>query len=159
MIRIKNTAEDYSKSLLHRTAPKFELEPTLGGQRIRLRSFLDITEEHYARVKPMIDVWVAGGMVEVINLSDIAAPTSIVFTPPVIDKEIEKAFDTSAKQILEQAISIGPVDVVEVPEVVPPPFTAPSPFSEPTEPFVPTAPVVDEKPDNSKKHPGKKKLF
>lgn len=73
MYRIKNTAEDRTKHLLHRTATKFELEPTLGGIRIRLGAFLDITDEHYERVKPVVDEWVKKGMVEVIqNGSDSA---------------------------------------------------------------------------------------
>ena len=68
MYRIKNTAEDRTKHLLHRTAAKFELEPALGGVRIRLGSFVDITDEHYERVKPLVDEWVKKGMVEVVDL-------------------------------------------------------------------------------------------
>lgn len=65
MYRIKNTADDRSKHLLHRTANQFELEPQIGGHRIRLRSYLDITDEHYERVKHMVDAWVRKGIVEV----------------------------------------------------------------------------------------------
>lgn len=65
MYRIKNTAEDRSKHLKHRTATKFEIEPSLGGNRIRLGSYLDISDEHYARVKPTVDEWVKNGTVDV----------------------------------------------------------------------------------------------
>ncbi len=65
MYRIKNTADDRSKHLLHRTASQFELEPNLGGHRIRLGTYYDITDEHYERVKPVLDVWVKKGMVDV----------------------------------------------------------------------------------------------
>lgn len=65
MYRIKNTADDRMKHLQHRTATKFELEPSLGGHRIRLGSHHDISDEHYARVKPVIDEWVKKGMVDV----------------------------------------------------------------------------------------------
>lgn len=69
MFRIKNTADDRAKHLLHRTAAKFELEPSLGGYRIRLGTYYDITDEHYSRVKPVLDEWVKKGMVEVTNLA------------------------------------------------------------------------------------------
>lgn len=65
MYRIKNTADDRTKHLLHRTATQFELEPSLGGHRIRLGTHHDIGDEHYTRVKPVIDQWVKKGMVEV----------------------------------------------------------------------------------------------
>lgn len=68
MYRIKNTADDRMKHLQHRTATKFELEPSLGGYRIRLGSHYDISDEHYARVKPVIDEWVKKGMVDTIKL-------------------------------------------------------------------------------------------
>jgi hypothetical protein len=68
MYRIKNTADDRSKHLLHRTASQFELEPNIGGKRIRLRSHLDISDEHYGRVKHMVDAWEKKGIVEVTKL-------------------------------------------------------------------------------------------
>lgn len=64
MYRIKNTADDRQKALLHRTASKFATEPDLGGRRIRLGTSIEITDEHFARVKPVLDEWVKNGMVE-----------------------------------------------------------------------------------------------
>ncbi len=64
MYRIKNTADDRTKHLQHRTATKFELEPSLGGHRIRLGTHYDISDEHYIRVKLTIDEWVKKGMVD-----------------------------------------------------------------------------------------------
>lgn len=69
MYRIKNTADDRSKHLLHRTATQFELEPSLGGHRIRLRSYLDITDEHYERVKSVVAAWERKGIVEVSRIN------------------------------------------------------------------------------------------
>lgn len=68
MYRIRNTTDDRTKHVLHRTAPRFEVEPSLGGTRIRLGSYLDITDDHYDRVKPTLDEWVSKGMVEVRKL-------------------------------------------------------------------------------------------
>lgn len=65
MYRIKNTADDRSKHLKHRMAAKFELEPNLGGHRIRTGTHYDISDEHYGRVKPVIDEWEKKGMVDV----------------------------------------------------------------------------------------------
>lgn len=69
MYRIINTAHDRTKHLLQRTAPKFEYEPSLGGVRIMLGSYHDITDEHYQRVKPTIDQWIKNGMVDVLNIT------------------------------------------------------------------------------------------
>lgn len=80
MYRIKNTADDRTKVQLHRTASRFELEPQLGGRRIRLRSHLDITDEHYEKTKTVIDDWVRKGIVEVIKLEGegpLARPVSV----------------------------------------------------------------------------------
>lgn len=68
MYRIKNTANDRTKAHLHRTATRFESEPSLGGARIRLGSHIDISDDHYDRVKPIIDEWVTKGMVHVFKL-------------------------------------------------------------------------------------------
>jgi len=64
-VRIKNTANDRTKAHLHRLASRFELEPSIAGQRIRLNSYIDLTPEAYERAKPFIDEWVKKGMVEV----------------------------------------------------------------------------------------------
>lgn len=85
--RIKNTADDRTKVLQHRLATGFQMEPSLGGHRIRLGQFLDIAEDHYLRVKEMVDSWVAKGMVEVSvvgnNISKYPPPSVVeeVFVP------------------------------------------------------------------------------
>lgn len=78
MYRIKNTANDRTKTHLHRTAPGFNEEPNLGGKRIRMGEFLDIEDAHYERVKPILDQWVAKGMVSVSQLgvaAEVVGPT------------------------------------------------------------------------------------
>lgn len=160
-IRIKNTAEDYSKSLLHRTAPKFELEPMLGDKRIRLRSFIDITDEHYEKVKHIVAPWVKAGMVEVIQLggSDTKAKLdNLAATTQEMGgyEELKAAEETkaieekvSAKlQFTEEAAVSETVAVTTESAGAPVVEEAP-------------APAAEEKTsnDSSKKGPGKKKLF
>lgn len=171
MIRIKNTAEDRSKSLLHRTAPKFELEPSLGGQRIRIRSFIDITEDHYAKVKHIVDVWVKAGMVEVVRLDGSALPEPTVKwevqeeagnLTDTISTEVSTVGAEVIKEALElpsvtkQILPATPVEetVAETTE------SAGAPVAEVQTPA--PAPAVEEKSgsSDSKKGPGgKKKLF
>ncbi len=152
MIRIKNTAEDRTKSLLHRTAAKFELEPMLGDQRIRLRSHIDITEEHYERVKHIVAPWIAAGMVEVIGLSAGEAGASVI-------KEALKL-----PTVTEQVLPPVPVEQLDMIDDTPPVeesiVATPEPAGAPVVVEAPPAPAVEEKPVDSKKGPGgKKKLF
>lgn len=95
MYRIKNTADDRSKHLKHRTATKFELEPSLGGHRIRLGTHYDISDEHYARVKPLVDEWVKKGMVEVLELG----PMGVFWDPQRLSNA--RALEPAVKQAME----------------------------------------------------------
>ncbi len=166
MIRIKNTADDRTKVLLHRTATRFELEPVLGDKRIRLRSYLDITEEHYARLKSMVDGWVKNGMVEVTSTD--GEPIKHEETP-ILTKGYEetKAEEEAARITAEDAAAaeankdadIDVEDSVELSDTLA--VTTPEPAGAPVVEPVSTPPVVEEKssqPD-AKKGPGKKKLF
>jgi hypothetical protein len=87
MFRIKNTADDRTKELLHRTASQFELEPNLGGHRIRLGTHLDITNEHYERVKPTVATWVKKGMVDVFELGSDGSDTRKLINEPQVNAE------------------------------------------------------------------------
>lgn len=87
-VRIKNTANDRSKAHLHRTAARFELEPSFGGQRIRLGESRVISDADYHRNKQVIDEWVAKGIVEILVVAD--SPLLLVdVEPPKVDKKIE----------------------------------------------------------------------
>lgn len=135
MIRIKNTADDRRKAHLHRTASRFQMEPTLGSTRIRLRGYVDITDEHYERVKDLIEEWVAKGMVEVIRLEGPAAvlPRPEEAPPPVVNPEVSKEMKTEvvveepkAPEVLDEASSVVEEKVETAPEA-PKPVSTPEP--------------------------------
>lgn len=152
MYRIKNTAEDRTKHLLHRTAAKFELEPTLGGVRIRLGSFIDITDEHYARVKPIVDEWVSKGMVEVfpvlpdgIDIRKYAAPLPEEDLER-IKKEMAEMAATAIKEELNRPSTMSQVmPAIPIEEPVAPSVAEPTVVVEP-EPVPVIPPVVQAPP-------------
>lgn len=112
MYRIKNTADDRTKHLLHRTASRFELEPVLGARRIRLGEHYDITDEHYEKVKHIVAPWVKKGMVEVIKLDsksdsketkkETKNPASDVLNPPPV-AALEFNVEPTKLETLEKA--------------------------------------------------------
>lgn len=73
MLKIKNTALDPSKSLLHRTASKMEMEPMINGQRLRLRTSVDVPEEWANKNRDYLEKLIKQGVIEV-NFSDKAPP-------------------------------------------------------------------------------------
>lgn len=165
MYRVKNTAEDRSKSLLHRTAPKFELEPMLCGRRVQLRGYVDITDEQYAANKATLDVWVKNGMVDVIDMGSEGKAPPVVedsikwvakeeMGEPVINATSVAKLEFAAEELTpvpsgdELTATLEPAGATEVVEEVP---VAPAPEPEP---------VVEEKTsDTPKKSYSKKKLF
>jgi hypothetical protein len=52
MLRVKNTSTIVQRSLLHRKAAKLEMEPVVNGQRLRMGTSTDLSEEVYERNKP-----------------------------------------------------------------------------------------------------------
>ncbi len=165
MYRIKNTAEDRTKHLLHRTAAKFELEPTLGGVRIRLGSFIDITDEHYARVKPIIDEWVGKGMVEVFPVLPDGTDVRKYAAPlPGEDLELERAKKEMAEMAaaaikeelnrpstMSQIMPAVPVEEPPAPPVVEPTVVV-EPEPAPVAPPVIQTPPVAPKPQDQNKN-------
>jgi hypothetical protein len=65
MLRVKNTANDRTKSLLHRTAAKLEMEPVVNGYRLRMGSSVDIPEEVYDRNRAHFDKLIKDGVIEI----------------------------------------------------------------------------------------------
>lgn len=65
MLKIKNTALDRSKTLLHRTAPKLEMEPVINGHRLRLNSSAEVTEEWAEKNKKYLEDLIKMGVIEV----------------------------------------------------------------------------------------------
>lgn len=120
MYRVKNTAEDRTKHLLHRTASQFELEPSLGGTRIRLGTFIDITDEHYARVKPLLDSWVLKGMVEVFPVLQDGTDVRKFVTEPQYDANSLKLGGPTIEEWMSAGFSAEtypPTDFAEVPSI------------------------------------------
>ena len=73
MIRIKNTALDRSKSLLHRTASKLEMEPMINGVRLRLNSHLDVPEAWVKKNQAYLEGYLKAGIIDV-KFSETPAP-------------------------------------------------------------------------------------
>lgn len=65
MLKIKNTALDPMKSLQHRQAPKLEMEPLINGQRLRLRTSVDVTEEWARKNKDYLEKLWKQGIIEI----------------------------------------------------------------------------------------------
>lgn len=91
--KIKNTALDPSKRFLHRTAPKLQMEPVIGGRRLRLKSSLVISDELFEHNKANLELWRKWGVVdwetsgeakqpEVKVEGDVAPPLVVNSIPP-----------------------------------------------------------------------------
>lgn len=174
MYRIKNTANDRTKAHLHRVATRFDSEPSLGGIRIRLGSHIDISDDHYDRVKPFIDEWVSKGMVHVFKLDAVPVgedngPTFEEWVkagyspdkyPPAGYAEIpsnglieyrEKQEKTKqefaeAAKVVAQPTEPSVTTTAPVPE--PPPVMGPKPV--PAPPVMATPPTTPNRPDHNK---------
>ncbi len=61
MLRIKNTALDPSKALQMRQASKLEMEPMINGQRLRLRTSMDVPDAWAQKNKDYLEkLWKSG---------------------------------------------------------------------------------------------------
>lgn len=145
MYKIKNTANDRSKTLLHRTAIKFELEPSFAGRRLRLGESRDIEDAVYERNKELLDRWEKNGMISVEKVGGEKAspkpqPASAPTPPPLPEEEIAREVDAEIAKELYEAL----------PDAVPVTETSPEPDAAPEAPSVPI---------QSRKGPGKKKLY
>lgn len=69
MYRITNTALDYSREMLRRTASKMVMEPMIATKRLMLRSSMELSDILYGRNKEEIDRHVKHGVVSVVQLS------------------------------------------------------------------------------------------
>jgi len=176
-VRIKNTANDRSKVHLHRTAARFELEPSFGGQRIRLGESRVISDADYRRNKQVIDEWVAKGIVEILVVAD--SPLLLVdVEPPKVESVIQPGpLETNFGRVNPET---GKSVMAEMAEGTPPPLvviietqtpltmggevsvTETTPpeevLAEIAAPAVPAPVPTTEAPTENKKS-GKKKLF
>lgn len=136
MYRITNTAFNRAKEHLHRVAPKFDPEPDFGGRRLRNGESIEISDEHYERVKDMLAVWEKTGVVDITHFFGAAEPT-------LLTKEGAEEKRPSVAEKNNEETGAGPSDAQDGVS------TSPTAEAE-TPPAVETAP---------KRGPGKKRLF
>jgi hypothetical protein len=67
MLRIKNTSTDRSKALLHRKAPKLEMEPMVNGRRLFMGQSCDLPEEVYEKNEDYYNRHIANGVLEIVG--------------------------------------------------------------------------------------------
>lgn len=187
MLRVKNTSTDRSKVLLHRKAAKLEMEPTVNGQRLRMGTSTDLSEDVYERNKPYFDKLVGDGVIEISSLGgptiekwqDAGYPPD--FYPPQGWAEVPSEGLTAYRQKQADEALAAEIAAIEAAKAPPMPTAvvnvegaarlefadepAPvdtavvtmEPAGAPVEALPP--PVVEEKVEAPKKGPSKKKLF
>jgi hypothetical protein len=64
MWKVINTANDRSKTHLHRLASKFNYEPSIGGVRLRLGASMELDDEHFESVRAQLEGWKGKGIVD-----------------------------------------------------------------------------------------------
>lgn len=145
MYKIKNTADDRSKVTLHRTATKFELEPSFAGLRLRLGQSRLIEDEVFQRNEELLRAWEKNGMISIEKEGD--HETTVPGLPG--DPGLEPP----------SAPPPEPPQPIEVPPPEPPMVEVPvgEPAVVEPVPEVPTEPEPSH--PQSKKGPGRKKLF
>lgn len=62
--RLKNTSLDHTKRFLHRRASKMQMEPVIGGRRLRIRSSMLISDELFEHNKANLELWRGWGVVD-----------------------------------------------------------------------------------------------
>jgi len=81
MWKIVNTSMDRSKALLHRTAPKLEMEPMIGGNRLRMQQITAITDHQHELNKEQLERLVRSGVITMEKVSD-DKPKPVKAEPP-----------------------------------------------------------------------------
>jgi type IV secretory pathway VirB10-like protein len=88
MWKITNTSMDRSKALLHRTAPKLEMEPIVAGKRLRMRQTMTISDHEYEHDKAHLEQHVRAGSIAVEKIGEdkkkVPAPPP---APPPVKSE------------------------------------------------------------------------
>src|SRR5688572_18681381 len=87
MYKITNTSLDYTKNLLHRRAARMQMEPTIAGQRLRLRSSILLTEKQVKDNEVLLKLLETQGTVSVSKVSSVEAEVVLSDTVVVIEDE------------------------------------------------------------------------
>ena len=100
MWKVTNTTTDRTKSLLHRSAPGFSMEPMVAGRRLMMGKSTMITDAQYKIDKTRLDQMVQYGMIELTNEAGEKA-----VTPPV---EVEKVPEVVPEILPEPELEVTP---------------------------------------------------
>lgn len=120
MYKITNTSQDRTKTLLHRTTPKWDPEPFFDGRRLRHGESRVISDEHYERCKNTIGEWVKGGIVSVEPLASEPKPKKVQVKVPESPLPPKKPFlETPLITVVGEAVvntaAAAKIDFVESP--------------------------------------------
>jgi len=113
LYRVTNTALDYSKDLLHRRAAKMVMEPTIAGQRLRLRSSLLLTARQMEANKDFLRELQEKGTVSVSRV----IPVDFVNAKTELSPQGETVVVEEAAPQVEPEKPLVIVDDVGLPEV------------------------------------------
>lgn len=109
--KLKNTALDPSKRFLHRTAHKMQMEPVIGGRRLRIRTSMTISDELFEHNKPNLELWRKWGVVDWEQEGGEKKPETPVIEPPTdtptdAPKGTPKAVDVMLVEVGDNAIGV-----------------------------------------------------
>lgn len=108
--KLKNTALDHTKRFLHRTASKMQMEPVIGGRRLRIRSSMIISDEIFEHNKANLALWRGWGVVDweqVGGEKSVEKPSVTKTGPlPVLTPEGESVFDVVLVEVGESPILV-----------------------------------------------------
>lgn len=79
---IRNTSNDRAKTALHRTAPGFTPEPSIGGVRLRTGYQMHIGQEHFERIRDDLYRLHLSGAIEVIEGKTAEGAPDVEFMRP-----------------------------------------------------------------------------
>jgi hypothetical protein len=131
---IRNTSNDRAKVSLHRTASGFTPEPSIGGVRLRAGNQMNISEEHFERIRDLLFRLYETGVIEVLDCkTEEGAPDPVFMIPTEAPKG----------ETNPHGVYLKPEELQdEKPIPAPIPVTPPAPM--PPSPPEPPAPVEPE---------------
>lgn len=122
LYRLTNTALEPSKANRVRIAPKLEMEPTIAGQRLRLRTSRILSQAQFDNNKAFLEKLEAQGVVSVVPLEVTSVPIPGVSTEPNRGGDMFPEEEEAAPQVEATPPPPPPPPAVEekVPEIMGP---------------------------------------
>ncbi len=104
-IRIKNTADDRTKTRLHRVAPKLIQEPCILGRRLRLGETMFISEESYSSkfLKEYLSSLVKDGVIDIFYERAAISDLEIAVNPELPQNMFENIPKEGPYEILKDS--------------------------------------------------------